>query len=229
MLSYGADLQPSAVRDGYGNSYLFYYDDGGKLKYVSDQTGRLLRFCYEDDKIAEIKDPEGRLSKFIYDQNGWLIGLKDGRGVICLQNTFDSTKRTVRQEVPDGGVVNYEYLDDVNQVRMMEQNGNVIVYERDEFYRTVRNIYENGNPISFKNALGDELQYTYTSLNQIQSVAMNGTVLYHAAYNDRNLQETVEDAMGGRNSYEYDRLRRLVKVTDPVGRLIVFSMMYAVI
>lgn len=234
-LSYGKDLKLLMVRDEHGNSYRFCYGAGGKVKEVSDQTGRLLRFRYEEDRLAEIVDPAGRSSKFIYDQNGWLTGLKDGRDVICLQNTFDSAKRTVRQEFPDGGVVSYEYLDDADQVRMTEQNGNIIVYEHDEFYRTVRNIYENGeerftynehhqrtsftdrngntsyydydengNPTSFKNALGDELQYTYTRLNQIQSVAMNGTVLYRAVYNNRNLQETVEDALGGKNSYEYD-------------------------
>lgn len=234
-LSYGEDAKLSAVQDERGNSYRFFYDTGGKIKGVADQTGRQLQFLYEEDRLAEIVDPAGRSSKFKYDQNGWLTELKDGRDVICLKNTFDSAKRTVRQEFPDGGLVSYEYLDDAGQVRMTEQNGNVIVYEHDEFYRTVRNIYENGeerftyndrhqrtsftdrngntsyydydengNPTSFKNALGDELKYTYTYLNQLQSIAMNGTVLYRAVYNDRNLQETVEDALGGRNSYEYD-------------------------
>lgn len=240
-LSYGEDSKLSAVRDEHGNSYQFCYDAGGKLKNVSDQTGRLLRFRYEEDKIVEIMDPEGWSFRYLYDQNGLLTGLKDGRDIVCLRNTFDSAKRTVRQEFPDGGVVSYEYLDDAGQVRMTEQNGNVIVYERDELYRTVKNIYENGeekftfnenhqrtsftdrngntsyydydengNPTSFKNALGDELQYTYTQLNQIQSVAMNGTVLYHSVYNDRNLQESVEDALGGKSSYEYDEAGQLV-------------------
>lgn len=234
-LSYGDHSELLSVQDGHNNSYRFMYNVEGKLETVSDHTGRQISLRYDGDRIAEITDPEGRTSSYFYDENGWLSQLKNGRDIVCLQNTFDEKKRTVRQEFPDGGVIGYEYLDDVNQVKMTEQNGNVIIYERDNLYRNVRNIYENGeekftfnsnhqrtsftdrnghtsyygydengNLISFKNALEDELQYTYTDLNQIESVAVNGTVLYKAVYNERNLQESVEDALGAKNTYEYD-------------------------
>ena len=224
-----------SVRDGHGNSYSFRYNADGKLESVSDHTGRQLCFRYEKEQVKEVTDPEGRTTGYVYDDSGWLAKLINGRDVACLQNTFDAKKRTVMQQFPDGGVVTYEYLDDLNQVKMTEQNGNVVIYERDNLYRNVRNIYENGeekftfngnhqrtsftdrngntsyygydengNLTSFKNALEDELQYTYTDLNQVASVALNGTVLYKAVYNDRNLQESVEDALGARNTYEYD-------------------------
>ena len=239
ILTYDAD-ELVMVKDNHGDFYTFKYEEG-KIKEVSDHSGRKIWFQYEEGRLTSIKDSEGRVVSYHYDQNGWLTGLENGKGIACLKNEYDSTGRTIRQEFPDGGVVTYEYLDDSNQVKMTEQNGNVVIYERDHLYRNIKNIYENGeesftydennqrtsftdrngntsfyeynahgNLKSFTNPFNDRLQYSYTVLNQVESVALNGVILYRAAYNDKNLQESVENALGAKNRYEYNEVGQLV-------------------
>ncbi len=223
------------VADRRGNYFQFTYDGDGRLLSVADSTDRKVTMVWNNGQLSMVVDPQGRKTSYHYDEHGWLTELVNGRGVTCLVNTYDDQGRTVSQQFPDGGRMDYRYLDGQKQVVVTEQNGNEVTYEHDEFLRNTRIIYSDGeeintydenhnrtsatdkrgntsyytydasgNVLSFRNALDDELVFSYTSKNQVSQILLNGSLLQQADYDERNLQVRTENANGAVDKYEYD-------------------------
>lgn len=144
LLKYSGNRLLQSVSDNAGNYIEFEYSDNDKINLIRDYTGRELQLQYQDDLLSSVCDNQGREVNYQYDENYNLVELINARDISSLKNEYDESGRTVLQKFPDGGVVQYEYLDDKNQVIMTEQNGNRIIYEHDELYRNTRNIYEDG-------------------------------------------------------------------------------------
>lgn len=144
LLSYDESGKLIKVEDQQGNSLNFSYEFTGRLSVVSDYTGRTVKLTYSDGQLASVTDPEERMVQYHYDEHGWLTELINPAGAVGLVNQYDNQGRTIKQSFPDGGCIQYEYLDEKNQVRMTEQNGNEILYEHDRLFRNTRNIYECG-------------------------------------------------------------------------------------
>ncbi|MCI8957703.1 MAG: hypothetical protein HFG62_01000 [Lachnospiraceae bacterium] len=247
-LEYDEEEHLTQVQDRRGNFFRLAYDGKGMLETVTDHVGREVKFLWNNDQLSAVIDPEGRKTAYHYDAHGWLTELVNGRGITCLVNTYDSQGRTVSQKFPDGGRMDYRYLDEERQVVVTEQNGNEITYEHDEYLRNTRTIYADGeevntydgnnnrisstdkrgntsyyaydtsgNLVSFRNAMEDELEFTYNHKNQITQVLLNGSLIQRAQYNDRNLQVETENANGTIDRYEYDQYGQPVMWEKPDG------------
>lgn len=223
------------VVDRRGNFFQFKYNGKGNLQTVEDSAGRKVTMIWDGGRLSMVLDPMGRQTEYRYDAHGWLTELVNGRGVTCLVNTYDDQGRTLNQKFPDGGVINYDYLDEESQIVLTEQNGNKIIYEHDEFLCNTRTIYTDGeevktfdenhnctsmtdkrgntshfsydasgNMLSFRNAVDDELTFSYTDKNQVSQIKLNGAMVHQAVYDERNLQIQTENSEGAVNRYEYD-------------------------
>lgn len=222
------------VKDNYGDKLNYEYDENGYMMRVSGGKNKEIILSYHNDIVSKVTDVLGRTMAFEYNENGWLINIINGKSVSILKNSFDDKARTIKQQFADGGVIEYEYIDEFGQIIMTEQNGNKIVYEHDELCRNTRNIYENGeenfsynennmrtsftdrrgytsnykydesgNMIAYKNPLNDEVIISYNDNSQIESVSLNGDVLYKSIY-ENGVQTKLEDITGAVEVFEYN-------------------------
>ena len=121
----------------------FYYEDG-LLSYIEDVTGRRVSFFYEEDNLIKVNLPNNTGFKYTYDIADRLIDVISPRDIKLVTNEYDDISRTSKQVFPDGGVMEYKYLDDENLLELTEQNGNKILYARDDKFRNTKAIYEDG-------------------------------------------------------------------------------------
>lgn len=248
FLSYDKNRRLLKVSDQYDNGIIFHYNKEGFLTAVEDHTSRKVLLAYDRDLLTKITAPEGREISYHYDSAYRLNEIVNAKGTVILHNEYDMHSRTICQLFSDGGNVRYEYLDQLNQVEMVEQNGNKILYEHDARMRGIKAYYtdsmetsefnnqdqrtsytdrrgnttryhynENGTISDIITPLEDHFHLEYTPFNQLKGVSINGEVLYQAFYNDRNQQEFIENACGGKARFEYDRKGQLITCIQEDG------------
>lgn len=236
------------VTDQNDHGFRFSYEDSGLLTAVEDHTGRKVLISYEAGRLAGIIAPGNRKISFRYDREQRLNKIVNSEDVVVLQNEYDTNDRTIKQIFADGGVVSYAYIDDLNQVEMTEQNGNQVIYEHDSLKRNTKTYYkdstessefdhenqriaytdrrghttrygydENGMLSEIITPLQDSFHIEYTGRNQLKGISVNGKMLYKANYNEKNLQESIENPCGGKAKFEYNDKNQLVKYIQEDG------------
>lgn len=202
VLTYDEIGKLCMVEDNHGNFFRFGYDQNKKIVFVEDHGGRKVELTYKNDLVESVRDASGRTVHYRYDENGWLTGVVNGRGITGLCNQYDALGRTVRQEFPDGGVTTYEYLDQEKRVRMTEQNGNVIVYEHDQLMRNMRNIYDNG-----------EEAFTYNENNQRTSFTDKRGFTSYYEYDENGSLTGFRNPLGDKVEMKYTHLNQVKSVS----------------
>lgn len=87
-----------SITDGEGRGTYFAYGsrtDGQPTEIRSQDpiVGRLTTLEYDlDDRLKKVTDPEGEAWEYIYDGNGLLYQIKDPRGQVATEYTYDSGK-----------------------------------------------------------------------------------------------------------------------------------------
>ncbi len=217
----------TSVKTSSGSKVSYTYDENGDLASVTDISGNVTTFKYEDHYLTEIIDPRGvKVSKNIYDENGRLIKTidADGNEIVYDHNLYG------REEIitdRNGGVTRYIY----------DQNGNVLS-QTDPMGNTVTNTYDsNGNLTAKTDAMGNITSYTYNNGSiatltdaegnvvkntfdtngRVLSINAMGTDMLSFTYDDETGEITsMTDALGNITSYDYDG-KNLKSVSDNIG------------
>ncbi|MBW4829007.1 MAG: hypothetical protein KZY61_14740 [Clostridiaceae bacterium] len=147
----------------------FHYKDE-LLEYIEDLIGRKVSFFYEEDNLVEVNLPDNTSFKYTYDVVDRLIDVISPRNIKLVTNEYDDVSRTSKQVFPDGGIMEYRYLDDENLLELTEQNGNKIFYGRDEKFRNTKVIYEDGEEISVYYSRNNLISFTDKNGNKTRSL-----------------------------------------------------------
>lgn len=147
----------------------FHYKDE-LLEYIEDLIGRKVSFFYEEDNLVEVNLPDNTSFKYTYDVVDRLIDVISPRNIKLVTNEYDDVSRTYKQVFPDGGIMEYRYLDDENLLELTEQNGNKIFYGRDEKFRNTKVIYEDGEEISVYDSRNNLISFTDKNGNKTRSL-----------------------------------------------------------
>ena len=128
------------------NSNVFYYcyDEQGMLVKVSDQVGREVLLTYEERLLKAVTLPSGGVYTYRYGERGRISEVVNASDVSTIRNEYDNKYRITRQELPDGGVMDFQYDDAKKQVICTERNGSKIIYVHDDKYRHTETMYEDG-------------------------------------------------------------------------------------
>ena len=184
--------RPLGICDEYRYIRL-YYNDEGCICTAKDNTGRTVRYEYEEregvNHLTLVTYPDGATRKYRYDENGVINEVDTPNGTTFLKNEYDDKKRVTKQSFPDGGVITYLYDEENHITTATEQNGLKVEYLSDEFGRHIGTRYpEQGIGESF-------------------------------TYNDKNQKTTATDKRGYTTRFSYDNRGHLTKVIDAKGNI----------
>lgn len=112
----------TAIRDRYGNTIRFLYEEGllyrmelsggqyldftlknGKLDTLRDNTGRTIHYSYDEELLTAVTLPNGGQISYEYTAEGYLRRITDQNGNCYVTNEYDYRGRVVKQTTADGG------------------------------------------------------------------------------------------------------------------------------
>ena len=215
--SYDSATHTTTVTDPKGKVTTYRFNDRGNLVELTEPSGDTWRYEWDDqhNKIAQVDpkgnrwtytydakgnlltetDPYGKVTRHQYDANNNLIKTTDAEGA-SVSFTYDSRNNLTGSTDSAGSSEKLAYDAKGNPTTYTDGNGNVWRYAYDA----------NGNLTGVTDPLGGQASYTYSAANQITSSQIEaGGKVY------------------SKTTYGYDRLDRLVSITDANGRTITQS------
>ncbi|MCR5228151.1 MAG: DUF6531 domain-containing protein [Eubacterium sp.] len=196
----------------------YSYDENGNLVEKTDALGNTTKIEYNqfDEKTADI-DANGNTTSYEYDAAGNQVATTYPNG-LKVDFKYDALGHiTEASLVVDGkkAVTKNEYDEVGNLISYIDEYGNKTSYEYDS---------EN-NLISVKNKNGVEIQsYQYDSMGRVTVEKTTSTEKVNTYDISGNLVKTVEktigkDTQGNITEYQYDKMGRLLQITDPSGNI----------
>lgn len=234
-----SDENNNSVRFTYNNNKLlekvesisgnliFRYNSTGLLISVTDNNNRSIKYDYSGNKLTKIISTDGHTTRYEYCLKGKLNAIINPHNSVLVRNNYDDAFRTIKQVFADGGVMDFEYLDHKNQIKLTEQNGNIIYYEHDNRYRNNRIVYEDGEEIYTYNKYNRKTSYIDKNKhitkyeydknqNLIQIVNPLGETLSFG-YDSTNHPIQVKQNNGGTYQIKYNKKGDYEKIIDPLG------------
>lgn len=186
----------------------FVTDFLGRLQYIIDEVGRLVKLGQFTESLRTISDPLGNTTRFHYDTQDRVSRVEDSAGN-STQYHYDATDRVIQTIDPTGNVVQYQYDAGNNRLQSInEPLGVTTTYTYDS----------NQYVASSTNTAGVVTQYTYDSNLRLDQVSdPGGTTQY--TYDSTGNLSTIIDPLGATTTYQYDSLNRLSQVTEPVAQV----------
>jgi RHS repeat-associated protein len=98
------------ITDPVGRSIALSYNANGFVTSATDPLGRTWTYSYDaQSRLSKATDPLGYSTEYTYDALAQLLTLKDKRGVLAKQITYDANGRVTQQQFADGGIETYAY------------------------------------------------------------------------------------------------------------------------
>lgn len=223
------------VRTADGAVTEYQYDEGDQIVYVRDAEGtELFRSFDAAGQLTEERDSLGRSRRYAYDAAGRLTSMTDERGLTTSWRYGKGIRKPEEILYPDGTKEKYAYNEIGNRIAFTDIYGVTLYSRYDELNRlaavlkgqTLLREYSYdlaGRIVSEKDAAGNVTEYEYSDTGCLLSVtdaAGNTTRYFYDEMDDlagilRNHPETDGFA---KISYERDRMGRITKITDALGK-----------
>jgi len=219
--------------DRNGNT-LYFFQEVGKLFFVSDSAGRYLIFNYTGSQVTSVEDEMGRKVKygyesgnltsvtlpgeetsrwkFKYDASHQLTEMTNGRGGVT-KTEYDTSHRAKKQTDPLERVTKWEYGESGGHktTTITEPNGSI----------TFKKFNEAGEPLEVIEAKGTSLEQKTTSeynaayemIKTTDALGHSATFEYSAA-GDRTLEKDTE---GDERKWTYNGTHDVLTETTPKG------------
>jgi RHS repeat-associated protein len=229
--------------------FALIYDDKGRVKNEDDGLGNataVVDYSFDETTtlgriLSEYKNKSGKLTKFVYDaENFNLYSATDPRGFTTGNEYYTSgnNKGKIKKNTDAlGNNTSYEYDSNGNITRITYQDGSKVEYQYDAnrnktniktISKTgqvleVKNTFDsNNNLIETINAKGDKTTFSYNANNQLLTKTTPEGITTKNEYTSGRLSKTIY-AQGTADEYSvqfaYDQLGRLIRETDPFGKV----------
>jgi RHS repeat-associated protein len=252
------------MRDRNGNTVTFTRDGSGNLLNATSPNGRWIQFSYDSNNriigaqdnigrttsytynaagsLATATDVNGGVTKYTYDQDGEMLTITDPRGIVYLQNQYDSNSLVSQQTMADGGIYQFAYTLDLNgnvtQTNVTDPGGflRTVTFNSDGYMTS--DVHAAGKPeqqsmvynrqpgtglvLSTTDTLNRTTAMSYDSMANVTSMTrLAGTsnaVTTEFAYNSQFSElTTITDPLGNTSVLTYDDNGNLLTLEDPLG------------
>ncbi len=207
-ITYNALGKPSVVKGPDGATYKYSYDDNGQLISAVNPLFDECKLCYNRfGQVEKIIDAEGAITYLRYDINNDICYVKDSKGVETFYER-DELGRVISTKNALGAVTSYEYdvMDRISKVT--DAVGNETKYFYNSSGKLIRMVNPDRTAKTWDyNNIGKPCEYT-------DEAGRKTRIKYNKVWDEKEV--TLPN--GGKICYEYDLLKRLIKITDPEHR-----------
>ena len=227
---YDKEGRLTKVTDPLNHTVTYAYNGYGDLISITDPKNRTLQMEYNTDGLmTKVTLPDGNTIEATYDAVGRLIESKDKLGRVAKKE-YDALGRVSKIIDPKGNEFSFEYDAIGNLIKITDAKGNDVQTEYDELYRPSSIIDANGVavttttyndlslPVKVEDTVGKSLEFSYDTLNRLQSTTLSGLLTAKAVYNAIGQMTKIIDPKGYETLYDYDQLGNVTKETNPVGK-----------
>ena len=216
------------VKKDSGEFFDLSYNEDGMLETVTDHTGRVCRYLFEEKLLKTAVLPDGSSYEYRYNENGKLCHVTNPRSVDAVETEYDDLYRVTYQKFADGTTNIFEYRDAEMAVVMTERNGSQSIHYHNEKYQNIRNVYadgeesfvynERGQKIMITDKLGNVTRVQYDDRGNITGIITadkNKTML---TYNQQNKLLTLSVNGKTKVRNQYGKSGDLLVSEDGIGR-----------
>jgi RHS repeat-associated protein len=220
--------------------------DGPNIEYVKNERGLITRYEYDSYRniiniehpnntieswkylptfsyITEYTDPMGIIRRFRYNATGQMIEMREAVGLpeermetYEYDNFGRMTRETKRASLtaldPEkDAVTSYLYDNYGNTTRVTDAEGNIIKFEDFDAMGNARRVIDARNKVR-------TMQYSKQGwlLKSTNALGFITEMKYNFAGERIEVLEPIEGVRKAKTTYEYDRVGRLIKKTDPL-------------
>lgn len=221
-----------------GPSLLFDRDADGRIIRVTEPTGDIVSYFYNDDgDLASVTNQRNITTTMAYDPGHYLIAVDDPTGAPSTRMSYGPDGRLESITDSNGNVTAVSFVDDRTQVitspdsqlttlSTRDERGNLVRYE--EVYDGTTNVTTytyNANDLvtSRTDPLGNTWQGTYDEMDNLLSFTdaegHETTIVYDA----NNYPTSVTNPEGEVTLFDYDERGLLLSTTDARGAVTAFT------
>jgi YD repeat-containing protein len=224
----GAQLAPWTI---------YTYDLAGNLLTMADRLSHTTTYAYDHlQRRTSVTNPNSEVTSFTYDAVGNLLSLTDPESNATTW-VYDPLNRVIEETNELNKTRYFEYDNAGNPVSKTDRNNRVTEYEYDNLYRLTVELWKDGmstvRTLAFEyDAIGQLLaasdpsaayDYVYDPLGRITEVTSDlagmaddvvFTNVYDVVGNRTSLAAAIDGTDDFLNTYTYDDLYRLTRVTQ---------------
>ena len=216
-----------SVCDTDGDTVTMTYDSDGRMTALNKCDGSSVNFTYgemtSDGRLltTATTDEEGNTEYFEYDRSGSYTTYTNHDGEKTLY-FYDSKHRTVREERPDGSIIQNEYDDYDNLIRTNE-NGSVTLFSYDDLGNKTQASYNDGSHeywtydsygklTSHTDRDGVREEYQLDEMGNITEYRLGGSTVYTQSFDSKGqvISHTVFGEKRITTNFEYDDFGNLI-------------------
>lgn len=200
--------QTTRVVDAIGGQTLMTYDEGARLRSVTNPRGNAIATYSYDvyGRLTARTDAAARSDTYSYDSAGRLDRIVDRKGQ-TTRYVYDAAGRVTRIEFPDR--TRSLTFDGADRVVRVEESGSRVDYEYDTVNRLVKEVQTNG-------AISHEVTFGYDRLDRRVVRRVDGAEETRYEWDLANRLTAIRYA-GESTLYQWDTAGRLTRKTLPNG------------
>lgn len=216
------------VKKDSGEFFVFSYNEEGMLDTVTDHTGRICRYIFEEKQLRKAILPDGSRYEYLYNESGKLCHVTNPRNVDAVETEYDDLYRVTYQKFADGTTNTFEYRDAEMAVMMTERNGSKSIHYHNEKYQNIRNVYpdgeesfaynERGQKTAITDKLGNVTHIQYDNRGNITGIISPDKTKMAATYNQQNKLLTLSVNGKTKVRNQYGKFGDLLTSEDGIGR-----------
>jgi len=204
------------------------------LTHVKDHTGRSITFEYSNNRLTKVNQLSGKVTQYKYTSKGYLCEVITPAGVSAVKGEYDQQGRTIRQLMPDSGLMRLSYDDTNMTTTFTQQDDSVIVFKRDDKFRTTGIVFEDGHESrefdendqvrSKTDKRGNRTTYEYDQLNrlikEIDPLGNTTEYSYGSGFGASNKITRIVKPNKAEASYNYDEFGNLLEAVNELGNCV---------